>query len=52
MDIGLSKWIYLLKPDSKLKITLNVLLMGFNTTGLIYIVSSVPYLTCLLMNYQ
>lgn len=26
--------------------------MGFNTTGLIYMVSSVPYLSRLLMNYQ
>lgn len=33
------------KSDSKLKITLNILLIGFNTTGLIYMITSVPYLS-------
>lgn len=44
MDIGLSKWMYLLKSDFKLKIVLHVLLMGFNTTGLIYMVSSETFI--------
>lgn len=50
--MGLPKWIYLPKSDSKFKITLNVLLTGFNTTGLMHMVSNVPYLSHLLMNYQ
>jgi len=40
------------KSDSKLKITLDVLLTGFNITGLVYMISSELYLSRFLMNYQ